>query len=1464
VVRKFSRFLTLTLLILVGSSFALTAGSLYGILNRTITQEYSLRLQLHQEEVSRDLQNRLKEMEDRIYKMSLDNAIQTNLLLDIRSNLPELIKQQYSFSNGALFLIRKNGRTDFIPEIPEQFKPAKSYLEHLDKGEKLKCLRFQKFGNGIFYSLYTIPIQKRLERLGTAYIIYDLSEDKGFWELFENTDARLLIKNGDDITDLKNGRKMPIPDKSIIDAFSKAYETIQTDKLPGESIVSLKGFPQIFYVASSDPLHKKTNTLIDLIVAVCISVLLLTILVALLIARKVSEPLENMAAQILNISEDPSNRFLIEEEIRHDEFRTLAFAFNQVLRNLWETQEKLKQKIRTELDDSEKRYRLTIEAAPDAIMIIRIRDGRMIQVNKAFCKIFGHSEETALGKTASELGLFPDPKLMDRIIGSIKEKKEIKGIDIRIRKNDSVFLDILISARFTQLVREECILMVATDITVRKKAENALRLDESRLEALLELNQMGCASIREVRTFALEKAVELTKSDIGYIAFVNEDETVLTIKACSGNAMRQCEIDEKNRVHPVEETGLWGEAVRQRRHVITNDYSAVNPLKKGYPEGHIRITRHLNVPLFEGEKIVVVAGVGNKADEYDESDARQLTLMMQGMWRLIQRRQAEESLRELNEELERRVNDRTAQLEDVNRQLEGAIKYAHTMARDAEIASISKSEFLANMSHEIRTPMNGIIGTCDLAFLSEPQRKQREYLNIIRTSARSLLGLINDILDFSKIEAGKLDFENIPFSVREVVEEVCDIFFEKISEKNSELIADIASDVPWQVISDPFRLRQILLNLTSNAFKFTDEGEICIQCSTRSGKSESQESPDKSVELLFCVRDTGIGIEPEDQKSLFDAFTQADGSTTRKYGGTGLGLAICKRIVSMMDGDIWVESEEGVGSSFYFTAKFKLLPPGAVHSHSPLLSGGPEKTDKLKGIRVLLVEDNASAQLVIRRLLESFGCQPVTAESGEEALSMYEKGEEHFDLILIDFKLPGIDGITASERIKNNTRIKAPPIIIISGFIREQDIRRAKEAGVDSYLVKPVKQSVLFDTLMEIFGYKTAVRRDQDTLFSDKINGGILSEEFSGISVLLVEDHPINRRVATEILEMTGILVDTAENGKEAVAAVRKKDYDVVFMDVQMPKMDGFDATKAIRKWEKRRKLRSPKPQLPSDSRLPIIAMTAHAMAGDREKCLESGMDDYVSKPIDRRKLFASLSKNLKTRNKAHRTRIKKKPKPEFPELPGLDMAEGLERLGGNWSLYLDILGDFCKSQKGFSSEFLGLTEKKDFKSARSKAHGLKGAAGNISAINLSAAAKNLEDACESENEDQIRAILPDVEEALAEVITSFGKLAILPEGTLVKPATSRAGVREQRKDAENREQKEADVSKLSELFEKLDKSLCDFDPVDSNSLLAEIKAYSCDEFETELEELMQQLKDYYFEDARKTLKRLARNLKLI
>ncbi|MDM8524023.1 response regulator, partial [Desulfococcaceae bacterium HSG8] len=598
----------------------------------------------------------------------------------------------------------------------------------------------------------------------------------------------------------------------------------------------------------------------------------------------------------------------------------------------------------------------------------------------------------------------------------------------------------------------------------------------------------------------------------------------------------------------------------------------------------------------------------------------------------------------------------------------------------AETANIAKSEFLANMSHEIRTPMNGIIGTCNLLIIqASPDSRQMEYLNIIRNSARSLLGLINDILDFSKIEAGKLGFEIIPVSIAGLIEEVSDLFIEEVSLKDLELIVDITPDVPEKLKADPLRLKQVLINLVSNALKFTDKGEICIsvsgqssvvsgqssvgsgqssvvsrqssvgsgqssvgsrqspvgsgqssvssgqspvgsgqssvvscQSSVGSGQSSvgSGQSPAREFEtgngqltLLFCVRDTGIGIDPEIQGGLFEAFTQADGSTTRKYGGTGLGLAICKKIVSMMGGDIWVESTPGAGSAFCFTVRLEPVSEKAICKLAV--------PDDLKGMKVLIVEDNIIVLQIIKRFVTSFGLNPETARSAEDGLELYKSahGAERFGLILMDVNLPGMDGIKASEKIKADP--DSPPIIIISAFSGAKEIRRAMIAGIEHCLIKPVKRLFLFDTIMEIFGHQPAFRKRETES---------IPQVFSDIRVLLVEDHPINRRVATEILKMARISVDTAVNGCEAVEAVRKKRYDAVLMDVQMPEMDGIEATKQIREWENDNKTSDP---------VPVIAMTAHAMSGDRERFIGAGMNDYIPKPIDHREMFAVLRKNV-------------------------------------------------------------------------------------------------------------------------------------------------------------------------------------------------------------------------------------------
>ncbi|MFA6009283.1 MAG: response regulator [Desulfobacteraceae bacterium] len=781
------------------------------------------------------------------------------------------------------------------------------------------------------------------------------------------------------------------------------------------------------------------------------------------------------------------------------------------------------------------------------------------------------------------------------------------------------------------------------------------------------------------------------------------------------------------------------------------------------------------------------------------------------------RKKAEYALQKAHDELEKRVEERTAELKEINAQLKKAMEAADASGR-------AKSEFLANMSHEIRTPMNAIIGMCDLVMNTEMSRKQKEYLSIVRSSSRSLLELINDILDFSKIDAGKLGFENVPFNLRSVIEEVSDMFLERSMTKDIELVVDIDSAAPRKLVSDPLRLRQVLANLTSNAFKFTKKGEISISVKTRS-LIEDQ------VNLLFCVKDTGIGIDSSISDRLFDAFAQADGSTTRKYGGTGLGLAICKKIVMMMGGDIWVESEIGKGSSFYFTIETRTTQgekemPQIVPSN-------------LKDKRVLIVDDNPSTLLIIKRFVESFGFRTEMANSAETALQLYylSQTQEPYGLIIMDVKLKGMDGIEAIGRIKNDSRYKSPPIICTGSYGRDGDVQRARTAGADSFLMKPVKQSILFDTIMEIFGFKAMKS-------SDDSQGLMTWDEFNDMTVLLVEDNPINQMVATEILISAGITVDKANHGLEAIDALRGKCYDAVLMDVQMPEMDGLEAARYIRDHLKLMDI-------------PIIAMTAHAMYGDRERCLASGMNDYVPKPIDRKELFSVLRSNISRleedltgfgKNRKEKT---EKVQGDAFTLAGLDIVEGLRRLGGNWDRYFEIGSDFCHTFQNFFIEFGEFVDKSSFTDARLLAHSMKGAAGNISAVELKTVAGILEQACIKGNKDRIRMLIPAAQDAFIRVKDSLEKMGFKNEARVhvVDPG------------------EKVDPERLFALFKELGESLKESDPVRSESCFNEIKkGFSFGEVNSEFEDLgrilERQVGEYHFDEAGMTLKTLDRKLK--
>ncbi|PLK48601.1 response regulator [Uliginosibacterium sp. TH139] len=657
-----------------------------------------------------------------------------------------------------------------------------------------------------------------------------------------------------------------------------------------------------------------------------------------------------------------------------------------------------------------------------------------------------------------------------------------------------------------------------------------------------------------------------------------------------------------------------------------------------------------------------------------------------------------------------------------------------TQAKElAEEAARIKSDFLANMSHEIRTPMNAVIGMAHLMQKTGLDLRQQDYLAKIQRSSQHLLGILNDILDFSKIEAGKLEVEEADFDLERLLENVADLIAEKTAAKGLELIFDIAADVPRQLRGDALRLGQVLINYANNAVKFTERGEITIQARLR-------HSSETRALVYFAVRDTGIGLTPEQQARLFQSFQQADASTTRKYGGTGLGLAICKSLASLMGGEVGVESAAGQGSCFWFTASL-----GLGETQSRTLLPDPD----LRGLPVLVVDDNENARTVLAEMLGSMSFRVVTAAGGREALAALREAAQAGQLpsiVFLDWQMPGMDGIELARAIGELSLAPAPRLIMVTAYGREEVMKAAPGVGIDYVLVKPVNASLLFDAAMRLLG-GTLVEPAPGLTGLDVDESRLGS--IAGARILLVEDNDLNQEVACGLLADAGFEVEVAENGAQALERLAVSHYDLVLMDMQMPVMDGPAATREIRRQ-------------PALANLPVIAMTANAMQQDRELCAEAGMNDFVTKPIDPGALWAALLCWIPPRHSSAEAAPLARPAAAessvvLPEvLDGVDMQAGLKHVMGKRALYLSLLHKFRDGQRDTLAALQAALDLQDYASAERLAHTTKGVAGNIGAATVQACAAVLEAALREQRMEQAPAALAGLAEALNMALASL------------------------------------------------------------------------------------------------------------
>lgn len=922
----------------------------------------------------------------------------------------------------------------------------------------------------------------------------------------------------------------------------------------------------------------------------------------------------------------------------------------------------------TELRENEERFRTITASTVDAIVMID-DEGKVCSWNQAATDMFGYAPQEVLGKDLHEL-IAPDRFLQQAHEGMEAFRKTGKGavfgrtLEMQALRKDGSEFSVELTVSRVQYRGKWHAIAVIRDVTERIEAQRELYKIRAAVEHAGDA--IGISDVRGRPIFVNQAFQRLFEYDVHSLRRV-------------GGA-----------------TGLFADRAFAR--------AAATAALRGEPyegETEVRTRSGKTIPVIFRSGII-----------RDDSGA---VIGLVGVYTDIAERKRAETL----------LAEHAKRLEATNLELEKAIERANRMAYEAEAANRAKSAFLANMSHEIRTPLNGVIGMTELLLGTKLTEEQREFAEIVRSSADALLSVINDILDFSKIEAGKIDLERIEFDLRTTVEDVADVLAHRAHQKGLEMIVLIQHDVPQRLKGDPGRLRQVLLNLLGNAVKFTDHGEVVIR--TRGGQIR-----DNQVEVHFEVADTGVGIAPEVIPSLFKPFTQADSSITRRFGGTGLGLAISKQLVNLMGGDISVESELGRGTTFRFWIPFELVPAPTADKVQP--------QDVLKGLRILVVDDSPTNREVFRSFLKNWGC--IVEETGDprQALSMLQDAAasgKPFQVVLLDYMMPGMDGAAVADAIKQNPETAKAHLVLLTSSPQRGDAARARSVGIAAYLTKPVKQRLLRDCLLELVHPDRQTDKQQEPPLVT--SHSIREKKRTTKKILLVEDNPINQKVAIRMLERLGYHCDCASNGREAVAAVLSSRYDLVLMDCQMPEMDGFAATRAIREKE------------PAGCHTPIVALTALAMKGDAERCQEAGMDDYLAKPIEMTELNRVLTQWLGDSDETVKV-----PLPTASVDVPVDLARLQEVCDGDLELERELIQTFDEDSKERIVEMATLVKNQDAAALRITAHALKGASANMGAKRMRELSASLEQMASSGNLDQAESVLEKLKRAQEETHAVF------------------------------------------------------------------------------------------------------------